>query len=217
MDDEDNNDDLDDALNAPPSVSRIGRGRPRPYRAVKRSPTRDRFRRQRRQLPIAELVGILIRHHGLTDECRQRFVCLYWDEIAGERIAPKTWPISLSDGVLHVTAVSSSWVHELQFHKATLIAHINAWVDANRVWLGPPPLVTDLRFELGQRQRTPLVEREYARRLRVRHLRRLRRPPVVVPPIVSESEREAIRAETSRVVDEELRAIIESVRLKWNR
>jgi hypothetical protein len=214
---DDNSDLLEEAANVPPSLSRIGRVRPRPYRAVTRARTRDRFRRQRRQLPIAELIGILIEHHGLTDECRQRFVCLYWDEIAGARIAPKTWPISFSKGVLHVAAVSSTWVHELQFHKTTLVAQINSWVDANRVWLGPPPLVTDLRFELGQRQCRPIVEREHARRLRVRHLRRLWRPPVVVPPIASEEEREAIRAETSRVADDELRALIESVRIKWNR
>jgi hypothetical protein len=217
MNDDDDSDDFNEAPNAPPSVSRIGRGRPRPYRTVTRSRTRDRFRRQRRQLPIAELIGVLIRHHGLTDECRQRFVCLYWDEIAGARLAPKTWPISFSERVLHVAAVSSSWVHELQFHKTTLIAQINAWVDANRVWLGPPPLVADLRFELGQKQRIPIVDREHVRRLRVRHLRRLWRPPVIVPPIASEEERQAIRAETSRVADVELRALIESVRIKWNR
>jgi hypothetical protein len=164
------------------------------------------------------LIGVLIRHHGLTDECRQRFVCLYWDEIAGERIAPKTWPVSFSEGVLHVEADTSSWVHELQFHKAKLIAQIHTWVNANRVWLGPPPLVNDIRFELGmRRQRTPIVEREYANRLRSRHVRRLRRPLENVPPSASEADREAIRAETSTIIDAELRSVIECVRVKWNR
>lgn len=216
-DDDDNSNDDDEGRGSPPPFSRMGRGRPpRRYRELTRYRTRDRLARQRRQLPIAELLGIVIKHHGLTDEARQRFVCLYWDDIA-DRIAPKTWPISFSDGVLHIEAETSTWVHELQFHKAKLIGRINAWVDANRVWLGPPPLVHDLRFELGMRRnRTPLVEREYAQRLRARHLRRLWRPREKVPPIASESEREAIRAETSRIADEELRALIEGVRVKWN-
>jgi hypothetical protein len=35
--------------------------------------------------------------------------------------------------------------------------------------------------------------------------------------MASDADREAIRAETSTIVDAELRALIESVRLKWNR
>jgi hypothetical protein len=201
-----------------PLVSRIARGEPRRYRTLSRTRIRERFPRQRRQLAIADLIAAQIAQHGLTDACRQRAVCLYWDEIAGPRIAPKTWPVSFASGVLHVAAISSVWVHELHFHKASLIARIHAWVEANRVWLGPPPLVTDLRFELGQRQRSPLVDREHARRLHVRQLRRLRPPPAAEPPAsATDADKDAIRAATSTIADAELRALIESVRVKWNR
>lgn len=212
---DDDND--DDGREGPPAVSRLGWLGDRRYRVLSRATGRYRYPRQRKQLPVEELIGQLIRHHGLTDEVRQRFVCLYWSEIAGERIASKTFPVSFADGVLRVSASSSPWVHEMQFFKTQLITQINSWIDANRVWLGPPPLVTDIRFVLGMRQREQLVDREHAHRLRLHRLRRVRARIDATPPVVSDADREAIRTETSKIVDSELRAVIESVRMKWNR
>ena len=218
-DDHDNGD--DEGREAPPAVSRLGRVDNRRYRVLSRSTDRyrdrGRYSRLRKQLPLKELIGQLIMRHGLTDEVRQRFVCLYWPEIAGERFASRTVPVAFADGVLRVSAINSSWVHEMQFYKAQLIAQINRWVDDNRVWLGPPPLVTDIRFILTMRQREPLVELEHARRLRQRHLQRIRPRVDATPPLVLDADRAAIRAETSTVVDSELRAVIETVRMKWNR
>lgn len=209
-------------MSDPPPVSRIERNPTRGYRVLTRTNdryrTRERFKRQRKQRAIAELLGMVIREHGLTDEVRQRIVCLYWQEIAGDRIASKTFPGSLTEGILHVSAINSSWVQEMQFFKARLLTQINAWVDANRTWLGPPPLVTDIRFALGMQRREPLVDPAYARTLRERHIRRTRPIAEAVPPsAMSEAERAAIRIETCAVADDELRRMIENVRLKWNR
>lgn len=219
MDDREDDPD-DDERDAPPAVSRLGRVGERRYRTLSR-PTRrpgDRNRpRLRRQLPVVELIARIIEHHGLTDAVRQRCVCLWWPEIAGERIAAKTFPVSFAAGVLHVSAINSSWVHELHFYKAELIAKINSWVDANRSWLGPPPLVLDMRFALAMRQRQPLVDHDQVRRLRLHHARRMKRRAEATPPIASDADRAAIRAETAIVADAELRALIEGVRLKWNR
>lgn len=205
----------------PPPVSRIERSKPRGYRVLTRTNDRyrirERFTRQRKQRPVAELLGMVVREHRLTHEVRQRVVCLYWDEIAGERIASKTFPASLIEGVLHVSAINSSWVQEMQFFKARLLTQINAWVDANRVWLGPPPLVTEIRFALGMQRRESLVDPEYARKLRERHIRRTRPKSEAPPPAITDVERAAIRLETCAIVDDELRATIERVRLKWNR
>jgi hypothetical protein len=205
----------------PPPVSRIDRNTTRGYRALTRTSdryrARERFTRQRKQRPVAELLGMVIREHRLTDELRQQIVCLYWQEIAGDRFAAKTCPTGLIEGVLHVSAISSVWVQEMQYYKARLIAQINDWVEANRVWLGPPPLVTDIRFGLGMPRRAPLVDPEYARTLRERHIRRTRPVPQTVPPLASEAERAAIRIETSAISDDELRTLIENVRLTWNR
>jgi predicted nucleic acid-binding Zn ribbon protein len=221
MDENDDDNDADDEREAPPTVSRLIRAGDRRQRVLNRTigrdRNRDRFPRLRKQLPIVELLGRLIKHHGLTDEVRQRCVCLYWPEIVGERIAAKTFPVHFADGVLQVSATNSPWVHELHFLKAQLIANINGWVDANRVWLGPPPLALDMRFVLAMKQREPLVDREHARRLRLYHVRRVKPRIDATPPIASDADREVIRAETSTIVDSELRALIESVRLKWNR
>ena len=218
--DTDDTDGADDRADLP-SLSRLDRGGARRYRVLRRPdvrrPGRERDRRQRTQRPITELIGMLIDHHGLTDACRQRFVCIYWPEIAGERIASKTSPLSFSDSVLHISAINSSWVQEMQFFKAQLVGQINDWIDANRVWLGPPPIVTDIRVSLEQQRRERLVDPAHVHQLRLRHLRRPRPARAAVPPVASGADRDAIQRETSCIVDAELRAVIEAVRLKWNR
>lgn len=219
MDENDDNGGEDERDHVP-RVSRMERSGERRYRVLSRTTARDRkrdrFRRLRQQVPISELIGRLIEHHGVTDAVRQQCVCIYWPEIVGERIASKTEPVSFVDSVLHVSAPNSSWVHELRFLKTELIARINNWVDTNKLWLGPPPLVLDMRFALAIKRRNPLVDREHLRRLRHDHVRRLRPRTVVTPPIASDLEREAIRAETGVIADREVRTWVESFRLKWN-
>ena len=205
----------------PPAISRLGRVATRPYRTLHRTSDRysSRERRQRRQRPIDELVGLSIQSHGLTDEVRQRVVCLYWAEIAGARIASKTYPVAFFEGVLHLSAKSSAWVQEMQYFKLGLITKINSWVDAQRVWLGQGPFVMDIRVALGTQRREVLVDPEHADQLRLRDLQRLR-PPEAAPPTVAsvpDVDRQSIIAETSVVEDDELRATIERVRTLWNR
>ena len=197
----------------PPDRSRITRGPTRTYRSL----ARDRIPRAKRQLRVGDLLRAIIARHGLSDEVRQRAVCLYWDEIAGARLAPKTWPVSFADGVLHVETETSTWVHELQFHKAPLVARINDWVERNRNWIGPPPLVVDIRVGLGMRRRTPvLVDRDYVRQLVARHRRRIARAAECEPTKATDAERETIIAETAAIADPELRALVEKVRVRWN-
>jgi hypothetical protein len=202
----------------PPAHSRLDRGGVRPYRTLTRPSDRasGRDRRQRQQRPIAELVGLLVRSHGLTDEVRQRVVCLYWPEIAGGRIGSKTVPVAFGEGVLHLSAKSSAWVHEMQFFKLGLIARINDWVETNRVWLGSPPLVMNIRIMLGTQRREVLVDPEQVEQLRMGDLRRTR-PAEAVPRSASDGDRASILAEASVVEDDELRAMIENVRTRWNK
>ena len=205
----------DDDNPEPPARSRLDRPRPRPYRVLSRTSGRLPPR-ARKQLPIAELIGSQITAHRLTEEVRQRVVCLYWLEIAGEKIASKTFPVSLYEGELHLAATSSAWVQEMQYYKARVIAQVHVWFEANRVWLGSPPLLTDIRVVLGAQRREPLVDPEHARRLRMRDLQRMMRR-TTAPPVASDVERQAIIAETSVVEDDELRATIALVRTRWNR
>lgn len=213
--------DGDDERGAPPVVSRLNWVGDRRHRILNRASTRyrnrDRLSRLWKQLSIGELIGRLVTHHRLTDEVRQACVCVYWPEIVGERIASKTFPTSLAAGVLQVFAINSPWVHELHFLKAQLITQTNNWVNANRVWLGPPPLVLDMRFMLAMKQREPLVDQEHVRRLRLQHARRVKPHTDAPPPVASDADRAAIRAETRTIADAELRDLIEGIRLKWSR
>lgn len=185
----------------------------RPGRFVRR----ERYHRQWHPRPIVELVGESIARHGLTDEVRLRAVCLSWREIAGDRVGAVTFPLALVEGVLHVATGSSSWVQEMRYHAERLVTRINGWIDENRVWLGPPPLVAEIRCSLERGRRDGVVDREHVDRLRARHLRRMRRPSEVTAPVASAADHAAILAETCTIVDAELRAAIERVRLKWNR
>lgn len=209
-------DDGDDRDREPPTYSRMGNGRVRRYRTLRRATIRTR--RWRMQVPIAEVLGQVLRDHGLTDEARKQAVCLFWFEIAGDRIASKTLPVAFADGVLSIEASNSSWVHEMQFHRTAVIRNINKWVETQQVWLGPPPFVHELRVVLAARKRELLVDRGLVESLRRRRVEReRRRVPVIVPQLPSNVERDAIRAETSHIDDPALRAEIEAVRLKWNR
>lgn len=218
---DDDNDDEDDGNADVPAFSRIRRVWTRQYRVLSRTSTgywsSDRFHRQRRLLPIGELLGGLLEHHGVAEEVRRQAVCLYWPEVVGQRFASKTSPQAFSGGLLRVAVVSSAWVHEMQFHKGELIAKINGWIDDNRRWLGPPPLVTDIRFALAMQRRDRMVDPGQARELVRDHQVRLQQPSVVQPPIASEADRDAILTETSMIVDPELRAYVAAVRTKWNR
>lgn len=198
----------------PPRFSRLGRD-DRRYRVLQRVTA---YRRHRAQLPLVELLASVLENRGLTDAVRKHCVCIYWPEIVGERFASKSFPASFTGTTLQVFASSSPWVHELQLVKSTLIAKVNAWVEANQKWLGPPPLVSDMRFALLMRQRDPIADLEQIRRLRVEQARRAaQRAADTTPPVASDAERAAIVAEVSAVEDPELRAAIEAVRLAWNR
>ena len=170
------------------------------------------FRRRRSEARVEELVKLLIGIHGLTDEVRQITVYLFWRRIVGPQIASKTSPDSISRGVLRVWTTNSVWLHELRFHKARMIEQINTSIAK---WPGGPPLVSDIRFAL-ETQHEPADRDDDLRQLRLRHWRR-RRPPPNQPPVVSDADEAAIRAETMMVDDDDLRATIERVRIRWNR
>lgn len=198
----------------PPRFSRLARPHERRYRVLQRP---MRFPRHRAQLPLVDLLAGVLAHHAITDAIRQHCVCVYWPEIVGERIAAKSFPASFSGTTLQVFATSSPWVHELQLVKSQLIGKVNAWVEANQRWLGPPPLVLDMRFALLMKQRDPLADRDHIRRLRLEQARRCaQRAAAALRPVASDAERAAIAREVSVVEDPELRAAIESVRLTWN-
>jgi len=183
----------------------------RPTARRSRSCSREKYPRQRGQRAIEELVGRLIQRHGLTDAVREHCVITFWPEIVGAQAGAITRPDVISRGVLRVTTGTSTHLQELQFIRARVVQQINHWVAAQR-WLAPAPapLVTDVRFTIGT-LRAPLAP-EY-RRQQVRHWERLRPDRAALLA----ADRAEIVAATCLVEDAELRALIERVRLDWNR
>jgi len=168
---------------------------------------RERHPRHRKQLHVVELVRLLLKIHKLTDIVREHSVYVFWDEMVDEQIAKNTSPDSLCKGVLRVSAKNSVWAHEARFYSAQTITQINKWV-------GGPPLVSDIRFSLGTQRKAVDHDQLLQKFRRAQQQRQQSQKP---PPLVSQADQEAIRAETRVIEDDELRATIERVRVTWNR
>lgn len=176
-----------------------------------------RHHRHVQEVSVAELVGLLLKIHRVLPDVRLHCVGIYWRRIVGDRIASRTSPHELERGAtLKVYAATSSWMHELQFHRAAMLRQINDWIDAQRVWLGEGPFVSDLRFVLGA-PRSPLIDKEELHKMVLRSARKPPPPDRRPPAEISELDLAAIRAVTALVQDDDLRTLIESVRTKWNR
>ena len=65
----------------------------------------------------------------------------HWSGIVGEELAAKTHPLRLEKKVLTIGAADACWVYELQFHKHTLLASVQAFLESDAV--------DDLRFKEG--------------------------------------------------------------------
>ncbi|HEY3807175.1 MAG TPA: DUF721 domain-containing protein [Kofleriaceae bacterium] len=178
------------------------------YRLSRRSV----YRRVGAPSHVRELVQRLIEAHGLTDQVRYHCLDLEWPRMVGLQLALRTWPDTLSNGVLRVRTTSSAWLHELHFERAKMIARINT---AIAVWPGGPSLVSDIRLVLGtpaERAARDKLLRDIAHQHARPSLGPRREPPLAVP----EADQVAIRAETAGIEDNETRAVVEAVRLRWN-
>ncbi len=186
-------------------------GAPKPFRPkpawLKRP--RDPYPRRREGVAVADALTTLIDAHGLVDEVRAFDLLLRWDEIVGERVARRTKPDGFFKRVLWVRVANSSWLHELTTMKPTLVAAV-------RTASGDPPFVDDLRFHLGDRRGADQDDglAEVARLGAARRTPMRRLPP---PPPAVGAARAAIERETSAVEDDELRAILRDVRIRFDK
>ena len=164
-----------------------------------------RPRRARRTQHAADAIGGILGKHGIARELREHRILARWREIVGETLADRTFPDGLERGVLWVRVKNSSWLHQLSFVKDDLLAKIAAE-------LGNPPIVSELRFHIGPRDKVG-ADDSLAPTVRIR-----RAPPRQreAPPAATGAKLEAIEAEASRIGDDELRDIILDVRRRWN-
>lgn len=163
--------------------------------------TRDRRPRRCEKTRAGDLIQELLADYRLSDEVRRHRVLIDWLDIVGPRIAARTWPSPIHDGVLWVRVSNSSWLHQLSFLRDEIRARTNAY-------LGDPPLVTEVRLHLGRRGRRDQddLDPNTAARFRVHRRRASMRAPATGARLAS------IDAETAAIEDEELRAVIREAR-----
>jgi hypothetical protein len=164
-----------------------------------------RPRRARRTQHAADVLGGVLGKHGIARELRDHRILARWREIVGESLAERTTPDGLERGVLWVRVKNASWLHQLSFVKDELLAKLAAE-------LGDPPLVKELQFHVGPREKVG-ADDSLAPTIRIR-----RAPPRKreAPPPATGAKLQAIEQEAGRVNDDELRDIILDVRKRWN-
>src|SRR5690606_13139784 len=126
--------------------------------------------------------------YHLDDEVRRHRVLIDWLDIVGPRVAARTWPSPVRDGVLWVRVSNSSWLHQLSFLRDEIRMQVNAY-------LGGPPLVTEVRLHIGRRGRRDQddLDPHTAARFRVHRRRAAMRPPATGARLAS------IDAETAAI------------------
>jgi predicted nucleic acid-binding Zn ribbon protein len=150
-----------------------------------------------------EVVGELLDRHGASRELREHRIAARWASIVGPRVAGRTVPDGLAQGVLWVRVQNSAWLHELSFLKAEIAERVNQTV-------GDPPLVTEVRFHQGGRRKVA-ADDALAPTVALRRATPNERP---LPPPASGSRLAEIEVETAAVEDPELRALITEARRK---
>ena len=167
-----------------------------------RRPSRGRSGRARR---AGDALGELLGRHGVARELREHRILARWRDIVGETLADRTYPDGLERGVLWVRVKNSSWLHQLSFVRDDMVARIARE-------LGEPPLVKEVRFHIGPRERIA-DDDALAPTVRIRRApARFRDPP---PP--ADGERLArIEREAGAVRDDDLRDAILELRRRWD-
>jgi hypothetical protein len=162
-------------------------------------------RRSGRARHAGDALADLLGKHGVARELREHRILARWRAIVGETLADRTFPDGLERGVLWVRVKNSSWLHQLSFLRDDIVGRIARE-------LGDPPVVTDVRFHIGPRDR---VSDDDALAPTVR----IRRAPARFrePPAPAAGDRlVAIEREAERVRDPELREAILELRRRWD-
>ena len=161
--------------------------------------------RRRGPRSAADVLGELLGRHGVARELREHRILARWRDIVGETLSERTFPDGLERGVLWVRVKNSSWLHQLSFLRDDLVGRIGRE-------LGDPPLVREIRFHIGPRER---VADDDALAPTVR----IRRSPARFrePPAPADGERLArIEREAGAVSDADLRQVILDLRRRWD-
>jgi predicted nucleic acid-binding Zn ribbon protein len=97
---------------------------------------------------VGKLLDELLQRRNLREPLRIYEIQRRWPSLVGAPTAARTWPTSLLQrGVLVVHVADSTWVQELTYLKAEILAKIQAVVS--------PEAVTELRFYVSAGASSP--------------------------------------------------------------
>ncbi len=83
--------------------------------------------------PVGKLLGEMLQQRNLEKPLRIFEIQRRWPSLVGEPTASRSWPTSLQRGVLIVQVADSTWVQELTYMKAQLLAKVQSVVSAEAV------------------------------------------------------------------------------------
>jgi len=74
---------------------------------------------------LADILYPALTKHGMLWELKELQAILLWGKVVGTKIAKKTKPQRIENGVLFVKVKGAAWRQELVFHKQELIKKLN--------------------------------------------------------------------------------------------
>ncbi len=97
--------------------------------------------KKRDPIPVGDVLKALQKTTSLGKQLELAQVWERWGEIAGEALAAHGRPYTVKDGVLHVMADSTVWMHKYAYSKWRIVGRINR--------LAGRELVSDLFIRLA--------------------------------------------------------------------
>ena len=90
---------------------------------------------------VGKIIQSMIRRRsGLNYQLKKQEIFLRWNDIAGDQLVDKLFPLHIKGKVLYVGAVSSSWAQEAGFFKRRLLNNISRVIGEN--------IVEEIRVEI---------------------------------------------------------------------
>jgi hypothetical protein len=95
-------------------------------------------------IAIPDVLGQLLKSHGLEIRMLEYTLQRHWPEIVGEHIGHHTWPESIRHRKLYLIAENSVWLQQLRFLKPELLAKLSSCIGGDAITdivlrVGTPP------------------------------------------------------------------------------
>ena len=88
--------------------------------------------------PLSKSISLFLKQLGIDQKVKEFEAIVRWPEIVGESIADATTAETVTDGILFVKVINSTWRHELIYFKRQILSNID-----NKVGYG---VIKDIRY-----------------------------------------------------------------------